>query len=201
MKILAIGDIHGDSKLTQKLAEQATKENVDYIILTGDLTNFDNFEQGMINNLVKTNKKIMFLPGNHDSPMSEALFSEFYKLKNIHGYGFKTKNDIGIFGCSAVNIGENALDEDEIFELLNKAHDSVKESKIKIMVTHVHPQNSLIDKLGLFEGSASINKAIDKFKPNLLLCSHMHEAKGIEEIIGNTKVVNVAKEAKIIEFD
>ena len=37
-RILAAGDIHGDSKLTRKLAEKAEKENVDLVILTGDLT-------------------------------------------------------------------------------------------------------------------------------------------------------------------
>ena len=37
-KILAIGDIHGDTGLVKKLAEKAKKEDVDLIILAGDLT-------------------------------------------------------------------------------------------------------------------------------------------------------------------
>jgi len=37
-KILAVGDIHGDSKLIKKLAEKAKEENVDLVILAGDLT-------------------------------------------------------------------------------------------------------------------------------------------------------------------
>ena len=37
-KILAAGDLHGDPKVTKKLAEKAKKENVDLIVLAGDLT-------------------------------------------------------------------------------------------------------------------------------------------------------------------
>ena len=37
-KILAIGDIHGDTGLVKKLAAKAKEENVDVIILAGDLT-------------------------------------------------------------------------------------------------------------------------------------------------------------------
>ena len=37
-KILAIGDLHGDTGLVKKLAKKAKDENVDLVILTGDLT-------------------------------------------------------------------------------------------------------------------------------------------------------------------
>jgi len=37
---------------------------------------------------------------------------------------------------------------------------------------------------------------IDKFKPDILLCSHVHEAEGIEEKVGKTKVINVGKKGK-----
>ena len=37
-KILAAGDFHGDSDTAKKLAEKAEKENVDLVILTGDIT-------------------------------------------------------------------------------------------------------------------------------------------------------------------
>ena len=38
LKILAVGDIHGDTGLVKKLAEKAEKENVDLVIIAGDLT-------------------------------------------------------------------------------------------------------------------------------------------------------------------
>ena len=37
-KILAAGDFHGDSSASKRLAEKAEKENVDLVVLTGDIT-------------------------------------------------------------------------------------------------------------------------------------------------------------------
>ena len=37
-RIMAIGDIHGDTGLVKKLAKMAKDEKVDIIILPGDLT-------------------------------------------------------------------------------------------------------------------------------------------------------------------
>ena len=47
---------------------------------------------------------------------------------------------------------------------------------------------------------ADVKKAIEKFHPDLLLCSHVHEAEGIEEKIGKTKVISVGKKGKIIKI-
>ena len=69
------------------------------------------------------------------------------------------------------------------------------------MVTHVHPDKSKIEKFTkVFPGSSGVRKAIEKFHPDILLCSHVHEAEGIEEKIGKTKVINVGKKGKIIEI-
>ena len=38
LKILAAGDIHGDTSLAEKLAIRAEKEKVDLVILCGDIT-------------------------------------------------------------------------------------------------------------------------------------------------------------------
>jgi Icc-related predicted phosphoesterase len=49
-------------------------------------------------------------------------------------------------------------------------------------------------------GSDGVRKAIDQLKPDILLCSHVHEAEGLEEKIGKTRVINVGKKGKIIEI-
>ena len=63
----------------------------------------------------------------------------------------------------------------------------------------MHPANSKSEFSG-FKGSESIAKAIEKFKPDFLLHGHIHEASGIEEKIGSTKVINVGREGKILEL-
>ncbi len=200
MKILAFGDIHGDTRLALKLAERAEKENVDLVVLCGDITYNEQSTENLIGPFVKKNKKVLLIPGNHESVATSDFLARLYGATNLHGYSI-TSGDVGFFGCGGANIGIHQLEEKEIFDLLKKSHDSIEEVKKKIMVTHVHPSGSTMEKMSsFFPGSDGVKKAIDELKPDLLLCSHVHEAEGLEEMIGGTKVVNVGKEGKIIEL-
>src|SRR3989344_2384280 len=198
LRILASGDIHGDSRLAEKLAERAEKENVDLVILCGDITHLEKGEN-LIAPFKKKNKKVLFVPGNHESFATADFLAEVYGIKNIHGYSV-VYNDIGIFGCGGANIGLNRLTEKEIYDYLKKGFDKIKDLKKKIMVTHVHPSGTKMEKLtSFFPGSSGVKKAIEKFQPDLMLCSHVHEAEGIEEKIGKTKIINVGKKGIIFE--
>ena len=64
MKILAAGDIHGDIGLARELAQKADDENVDTVILCGDLTGEDEDVNGIVGIF---NKPVFIVPGNHDS--------------------------------------------------------------------------------------------------------------------------------------
>ena len=76
----------------------------------------------------------------------------------------------------------------------------IKDQKKKIMVTHVHPAGTIMEKFSEFVvGSTGSRRAIEAFKPDIVLCSHVHEAEGLEEKIGKTRVINVGREGKIIE--
>jgi len=59
MRILAAGDIHGDRSLAERLAEKAEKENADLVIITGDITHFDQSADGIMGPFVKKNKKVL----------------------------------------------------------------------------------------------------------------------------------------------
>jgi uncharacterized protein len=200
MKILATGDIHGDVSLVKKLAKQAKDENVDLVLITGDITYFDQGVDGLIGPFKKVNKKVLFIPGNHDSVATADFLTEFYGIKNVHGYSVKYE-DVGIFGCGFANIGPNQIDEKEIYDNLKKGFDNIKYLRKKIMMTHVHPSETKMEKFSDFvKGSEGVKKAVETFKPDILFCSHVHEAQGIEEKIGNTRVINVGREGKVINF-
>jgi Icc-related predicted phosphoesterase len=200
LKILAAGDIHGDSGLAKNLADQAEKEDVDLVILCGDLTYAESSTEGIVGPFVKKHKKVLLIPGNHESIATADFLSELYGVKNIHGYSVQYKN-VGIFGAGGANIGLFQIPEDEMFDLLKKGFDRIKYLPKKIMVTHVHPSDTKMEKFShFFKGSEGVRKAIETFKPDLLLCSHVHEAEGLEEMVGKTKVINVGKKGKIISL-
>lgn len=200
LRILAAGDIHGDTGLAKKLAERAKKENVDLVVLCGDLTYGEKSTENIIGPFKKLHEKVLLIPGNHETIATADFLAELYGMKNIHGYSVKY-GDVGIFGAGGANIGLFQLDEKEIYDLLKKGFDKIKYLKKKIMVTHVHPSGTVMEKFSdIFPGSGGVRKAINRFKPDILLCSHVHEAEGIEEKIGKTKVINVGKKGKIIEI-
>ncbi|MBI3026496.1 metallophosphoesterase [Candidatus Woesearchaeota archaeon] len=199
LRILAAGDIHGDTSQAKRLAEQAEKDSVDLVVLCGDLTYAETSTEGIIGPFVRKNKKVVLIPGNHETVATADFLAELYGATNLHGYSIKYK-EVGFFGCGGANIGLFQLGEDEIFELIKKGYERIKDSKRKILVTHVHPSGSLMEKFtSIFPGSDGVRKAIETFKPDILLCSHVHEAEGIEEMIGKTKVINVGKKGKVIE--
>ena len=200
LKILAAGDIHGDVGLAKKLAERAKKEKVDLVVLCGDITYADQSTDNLIGPFKKLHEKVLLIPGNHEPVATADFFAEAYDIKNIHGYSVKYK-DVGIFGAGSANIGLFQLTEKEIYDLLKKGFDKIKYLKKKIMVTHVHPTESKMQKFTkIFPGSKGVKKAIDKFQPDVLFCSHVHEAEGIEEKIGKTLVINVGRKGKIIKI-
>lgn len=199
-KILAFGDLHGDIGLAKKLAEKADKENVDLVVVCGDITYAEQSTENLIGPFVEKNKKVVLIPGNHESLATADFLAKLYGATNLHGYSIKCK-DIGLFGAGGANIGLFQIKEDEIFELLKKGFDYIKDSRVKIMVTHVHPTGTKMEHFSKFiPGSKGVRKAVEKFQPDILLCSHVHEAEGIEEMIGKTKVINVGRQGKIIEI-
>ena len=202
MKILASGDLHGDTDLAERLAQQAEDENVDLVILCGDLTNFEMSTKNIIGPFKKRGKKVLLIPGNHESVATTDFLAQVYGMRSIHGYSV-IYEDVGIFGAGgATNVGPSpTITESEMFELLKQGNDNLKDIRKKIMVTHMHPEGSLMQNFSRFvPPSSGVRKAIDTFKPDILLCSHVHEAEGIEEKIGNTTVINVGRKGKIIDL-
>ena len=200
MKILAVSDLHGDTKKAAELADRADREKVDLVILAGDLSYFEEGLENMIGPFVKKKKKVILIPGNHETLATADFLAQRYGAVNLHGYSIKYK-DVGFFGCGGANMGLFKVSEKDMFALLKKGYDGLKGVKKKIMVTHIHPSGTIMEKLPQHvTGSGSVRKAVEEFKPDLLLCGHVHEASGLEEKIGNTVVINVSKEGKIIEI-
>jgi Icc-related predicted phosphoesterase len=198
-RILAVGDIHGDTGLVKRLAEKAKKENVDLVILAGDLTLFESSVKNLIGPFIKAKKQVLLIPGNHESMATADFLAEMYPdTKNIHGYSF-IKNDLGIFGAGAGNIGINQVKDSEIFNALKKGHEDVKNLKKQIMVTHMHPRGSKAEFSG-FQGSSAVKRAVKEFQPDILISAHIHEAGGLEESSGKTRIINVSRKEKIFEI-
>lgn len=200
-KILAAADTHGDMTLHKRMVDAAKKEDVDLVLIAGDFSVDDECPKGFIQAFKDIGKEVMFVPGNHESELTSGFLEDFYGIRNLHGFSVNYEG-FSLMGCGGANIGMNQIDEEELFHRLKKADKYIKKDNKKIMVTHVHPSGSKIERFtSFFPGSSGVTKAIYEFQPDILICGHVHEAGGIEEKMGNTRVINVSKTPKIIEID
>jgi Icc-related predicted phosphoesterase len=199
MRILGAADFHGDKGLAEKLASKAERERADLVILCGDLIEDDSTDN-IIKPFTDKKQKVLLISGNHESIAAADFLATLNDAKHLHGYSVRYE-DVGIFGCGSAPIGIHGITEDEILEKLKEGHEKIAYLKKRIMVTHVHPRYSQMAHLGNPEwGSIGVSKAIKELQPDILFCSHLHEAEGIEEKIGKTRVINVGREGKIIDL-
>jgi len=79
----------------------------------------------------------------------------------------------------------------EIEAGLRKAYDAVRGAKYRVQVTHNPPFGTRADMLpsGLHVGSKAVRMLIEELKPEVAVCAHIHEARGVDEL-GTTKIIN-----------
>ncbi len=192
MKILAVGDVHGNYKT---IIEYLKNNKVDLVIITGDITQFGPAELGeeILNEISSFDTPVLAIPGNCD-PESIHSKIENSKAVNIHGRSLIIK-DIGICGFGGSNPTPFntplEFEEVQIYDEASKVIKGISKKKISLFITHAPPYGTKADLLpsGEHAGSTSIRKIIEKYQPTLNVCGHIHESVGVDKI-GKTKIVN-----------
>ena len=196
LKILAAGDFHGDSRAAEKLAEKAEIEHVDLVILSGDIHGHQT-AKGMIYPFQKRGQKVVFIPGNWDTSVEANQMRDLYGIKNIDCYHVNY-NGVDIVGIGSPDF-RLKLDEKKTRIRLEKIFEKLKDKNSqKVLVSHLHTAGSLAEFSGI-PGDRAVARAVKQFQPDILIQSHIHEAEGLEQKIGKTKVFQVGRKGKIIE--
>jgi Icc-related predicted phosphoesterase len=195
-KILAAGDFHGDSSVSKKLAEKAVREKVDLVILTGDITSPVD-TKNLLKPFLDKEKRVVFVPGNLDSTETINFLSQLYGIKNVGEHYVKYDN-VGIFGIGSPD-WQMELDDKKAYDKLKKDFEKIKDLEKKIMVSHLHAAGTKSEFSGI-QGSHALRRAIERFQPDIFLSGHIHEAEGLSEKIGKTRVYSVGRRGTIIEL-
>jgi Icc-related predicted phosphoesterase len=193
LKILAAGDLHGDIGLSKKLSKKAKKEKVDLVVLSGDINGSEDLGNKMLMPFSEANQRVLFIPGNWESSGEHEAMKKFGK--SIHNY-YVNYGDVGIVGIGSED-WHLELDKED-FKMIKENFDRMK-SKKRILVSHLHAEGTGAEFSGI-PGDKILRKAVEEFKPDLLISSHIHEAEGVEDKIGKTRVVQVGKKGKILEI-
>jgi Icc-related predicted phosphoesterase len=199
LRILAAGDLHGNSDIAERLAEKAKDNNVDLVVLVGDIHGASSKTKNLIAPFKKVHKKVVFVPGNWDSPVEAETLKNMYNIKNIEGYYVSYKN-VGIVGIGNSSFWEDG--EKKILDSVKRNFDKMqklKDLRKSVVVSHMHAEGTRAEFSG-FKGSKTLRKTIKYFQPDLFLQAHIHEAEGIEEKIGKTRVINVGRRGTVIDI-
>jgi Icc-related predicted phosphoesterase len=191
MKILATSDLHGDFETLKKLVDVV--RDYDAVIIAGDFTNFSSARvaRHMLSELESHAKKLFIVPGNCDLEETSELYTELGI--SLHGSG-KIVDGIGFFGAGGSNITpfNTPLEyaDDDIKGMLEEGYEKIKRAKIKILVSHSPPKGTLDQTSGgINAGSEAVRDFLNENKVSLVICGHIHEAKGVGKV-GAAEVVN-----------
>lgn len=192
MKILGIVDIH--SKLDQLDDILAYAEDVDIVLLAGDITNFGRAEKAeeVLGPLSEAARTILAVTGNCDyAEVDEYLRGRGCQLegapREVSGVGI-----LGVGGslpCPTPTAHEHT--EEEFRELLAAQSQQFAKDLPKIAVIHQPPVQTKVDKslLAGHVGSQAVRNFIEIEKPLLCFSGHIHESRAIDSI-GPTTLVN-----------
>lgn len=197
LRILAASDIHDNKRSIEALAKKAIKENVDLVILAGDVHSYHEGDPKILLPLLNTHKKIFFIPGNCESNLEHERLKKY--IRSLHKY-YVTYNDVGIVGMGSPNW---KLEHDLADFLEIKSQFKKMKPKKKILVSHLHASGTLAEGMGRFKGMKGddvLHQVVKKFQPDILISGHIHEAEGVEDRIGNTRVFQVGKTGKVFEI-
>jgi hypothetical protein len=190
MRLLCITDIHGEVRRFEKIL--AAEPRADLLIIGGDFTNFGKPPEvaRMLDIAQAHTPQVLAVAGNCDSADIDQLLIE--RGVSLHKRGVRLGN-LGFFGLSAMppwrgNMYE--FPEEDLHRFLAASFAQVEGSSRYIMVPHCPPRNSEVDRSGGSNlGSTAVRSWVDKVKPILVICGHIHEARG-QAKLDNTLVVN-----------
>ncbi len=191
MKIVAITDIHGAYANVSGIIK---RESPDVVVIGGDLTTVGTIKEaeeaiGEIRPLVGD---VFCVAGNMDLPAHDDLFVRLGVSINARGI---VTGDVGFFGVSAAPFSPlhtpYELPEEEIALRIRAGYDQVRSARVKIFVPHAPPYGTKVDIIhsGVHVGSTAVRDFIEDASPDVVICGHIHEARG-EDTIGRTKIIN-----------
>jgi uncharacterized protein len=198
-RILGLADLHDRIEMLDRLKEI----DADLIVFCGDLHNAGGRETARpaAFALADLGPPVLIVPGNMDHRDVVPDLWEEAGLQMLHRSSFSCA-DLGFIGMGGMvakdprRLGDPARyyhRDEEVYETMAAAYQDVSGTRYKIVVVHQPPrwaQDTLYN--GESSGSLSLRRFVEEYQPDLLLCGHIHEARG-ESFIGSTRIVNVGE--------
>jgi Icc-related predicted phosphoesterase len=189
---LVLGDIHDQ---TGRLSEIPELPKAQGILVSGDLTQDGGVEEArrVIERLQSCSSAVLAQFGNMDHPEIDAWLRD--QGRNLHDEVREIAPNVAVMGVGASTISPfgtpSEYPEEWFAEKLERMWDKAKGYEHVILVSHNPPLNTRCDALdnGMHVGSAAVRAFIEKARPGLCFCGHIHEARAVDRI-GPTTILN-----------
>lgn len=196
MKLLAFSDLHRDQDRAERLVELAREADV--VLGAGDYATMRMGLGGTIEVLSAIAAPTVLVPGNAESDTelwqacagwasAHVLHGEAVQLEGAEFFGLGGGVPPTPFPWSF------DLSEDEAAAKLESCPEGA------VLVVHSPPKGYLDEVHGRHLGSRSILEAIERKRPALVVCGHIHQCWGSEAAIGTTPVVNVGPDGRVFD--
>ncbi len=198
MKLLIFSDIHNNHKALERLMDT----EADCYFAAGDLVNWARGLEACGKIMQPRGERVYVLPGNHESASQIAAFCAQFGFHNFHDQTVRIgKYHVAGLGYSSPTPFNTPGEYSEAELAQRLAHFESLEPLV--LICHAPPHGTALDRVrdGLHAGSRSIRDFVDRRQPDYLFCGHIHEAEGVEVVLGRTKAVNVGKRGYLLELN
>jgi Icc-related predicted phosphoesterase len=167
---------------------------VDLIVVGGDITSRGSTDDAAraIELWEPLAPRLLAVSGNWDSTAIDGFLAE--RDVALDGRGAKL-GEVGLCGCSGSPVSAihapYELGEDEILRRLERGFAAIVDCPVRIACPHTPPIDTSCDRMfsGAHIGSSGVRAFVEAKQPELVLCGHVHEARGFDQI-GKTRIVN-----------
>jgi uncharacterized protein len=190
MRLLCITDLHGRLAMLSRILTSASP--VDAVLLGGDLTNFGSpiDVEKVVRLAEESSAPVLTVAGNCDSAEIDRRLVEMGVSVSGRGTVLGSIAIQGVSGMPPWKGGMYSFTEEDLGRLLADGCQQIRDHR-RVVLAHVPPRDTRLDRtiFGRHVGSSALRGFIERTQPALVVCGHIHEARGIDQI-GETTVVN-----------
>ena len=190
MRIVACSDPHGRLDVARALV--AASRSADVAVCAGDLGDRGRGAPAMLAALAEAACPLVVVSGNHDR-MDElaALAERWLAVQEVHGarVALGGAGFVGLGG--AVALAEPSANSEWVHER-DAAALLAPHRACDVLVSHTPPAGAAdVHFDGACGGSVAVREALERLRPALCLCGHVHGSHGVRTRLGATLVHNL----------
>lgn len=189
MKLLLFSDLHNDLGAARRLAARAPR--FDVLVGAGDFCNAHSGLRRCLEVFRAVERPMVFVAGNNETteellaickemPFAHVLHGSAVTIASVTFFGLGGGVPVTPFGAWSYD-----FTEDQAKGLLRDCPAGC------VLVSHSPPKGAVdLSSRGQNLGSVAVRAAVERVRPVLVVCGHIHGSAGQRAMIGQTPVIN-----------